>query len=107
MSETPTPEGKKDLKKYHLCFALCVLLGIIASAIELFGDSLGLSLMAIFYGGMVGAVTYIFVLCLMVLIGLVLRGKFGVMVSNWVCWILLLAAPILAWLVSSVTSARY
>ncbi|MGJ8724811.1 MAG: hypothetical protein ACSHYB_09665 [Roseibacillus sp.] len=107
MTELEGRKPKAGTRKYNVCLAVCVVFGIAAAARELFGESLALSVMALFYGAVVGAVTYVFSLCVMVLLGGTLRGQFGKQVSNGLCWILLVATPPLAWLVASVTSARF
>jgi hypothetical protein len=107
MPERTPAKPKTGMRKYNACLGACILAGIIASSLQLFGDSLGLSLMGLLYGTVVGAVTYVFCLCAMVFLGFFLRGKFGQKISNVLCWLLLMGAPVFTWLVASATSARF
>lgn len=107
MKESPPPEQKAALRKYHASLCLSILAGMAAAGSELFGESLRLSFVALVFGFIVGVASYLFFLCLMILLGFVLRGKFGPAVSNALCWILLLAAPALAWLLVVRIASRF
>ncbi|WP_411845769.1 hypothetical protein AAFN60_19370 [Roseibacillus persicicus] len=107
MKEPRSEQQETALRKYNASLFLSMIAGVVASGSVLFGQSLKLSLMAIIFGVVVGAVTYIFFLCLMILLGFFLRGKFGQAISNPLCWAMLLLSPVVTGFVTTQVAGRF
>lgn len=104
-NEVPAQGVESDVKAANTSVVLCVWVGMGAGLVAAWGEGFWMGVMGVVYGMVVGGCAYVFVLCVMFLVSLVLPGRGG-KVEGVLTRLCLLGAPVFAGWVVYVTGVR-